>query len=181
LLAHAASLTEVAESQTQLDAIRDERRLLDTPDPVPSIHKSIVGLLRKALNKAHGEFAETYDRQKSALEASENWKKLKGQQHSEILAAEGIGNVPELKVGDDTALLASLDEASLAVWKTRTQAIPQQFANAALAAAKLLEPKTQRVHLSSNTLKAEQDVKNWLANTEKDLLAKLKDGPIVIS
>jgi hypothetical protein len=96
LLAHAASLTEVAESQTQLDAIRDERRLLDTPDPVPSIHKSIVGLLRKALNKAHGEFAETYDRQKSALEASENWKKLKGQQRSEILAAEGIGNVPEL-------------------------------------------------------------------------------------
>jgi hypothetical protein len=78
-------------------------------------------------------------------------------------------------------LLASLDEVSLAVWKTRTQAIPQQFANAALAAAKLLEPKTQRVHLSSNTLKAEQDVKNWLANTEKDLMAKLKDGPIVIS
>jgi len=50
-----------------------------------------------------------------------------------------------------------------------------------MAAAKLLEPKTQRVHLSSGTLKTEQDAKDWLANTEKDLLAKLKTGPVVIS
>lgn len=51
----------------------------------------------------------------------------------------------------------------------------------AMAAAKLLEPKTQRVHLTSGTLKTEAEVKAWLAGTEKDLLAKLKDGPVVIS
>jgi gluconate kinase len=48
------------------------------------------------------------------------------------------------------------------------------------AAAKLLEPKTQRVHLTSGTLKTDQDVKEWLTETEKELLAKLKTGPVVI-
>ncbi len=50
-----------------------------------------------------------------------------------------------------------------------------------MAAAKLLEPKTQQVHLTSGTLKTEKDVKAWLADTEKELLAKLKSGPVVIS
>ena len=60
-------------------------------------------------------------------------------------------------------------------------ALPQQFVRAALAAANLLGPNTQRVHLSSGTLKTEQEVKSWLANTEKNLLPKLKDGPVVIA
>ena len=63
----------------------------------------------------------------------------------------------------------------------RTDARPQQFARAAMTAAKLLEPKTQRIHLTSGTLKTDQDVKAWLAVTEKDLLAKLENGPVVIS
>jgi hypothetical protein len=50
-----------------------------------------------------------------------------------------------------------------------------------LAAAKLLEPKTQHVHLSSGTLKTEKEVTAWLAITEKELVAKLKSGPVVIS
>jgi len=68
----------------------------------------------------------------------------------------------------------------LPAWKTKTDALPQQFARAGMAAAKLLEPKIQRVHLTSGTLKTEQDVKTWLASAESDLLEKLKNGPIVI-
>jgi len=49
------------------------------------------------------------------------------------------------------------------------------------AVAKLLEPKTQHVHLTSGTLKTEQDVKDWLAEQEKVLLEKVKKNPIVIS
>jgi hypothetical protein len=45
----------------------------------------------------------------------------------------------------------------------------------------LLEPKAQRVHLTSGTLKTEQEVGAWLADTERDLIAKLKSGPVVIS
>ncbi|RLI52846.1 MAG: hypothetical protein DRP09_17085, partial [Candidatus Thorarchaeota archaeon] len=69
----------------------------------------------------------------------------------------------------------------LPAWKTKTDALPQQFARAAVAAARLLEPKAQRVHLASGTLKTEQDVKAWLTRTEKDLLEKIKNGPVVVS
>ena len=57
----------------------------------------------------------------------------------------------------------------------------KQFADAALAAAKVLEPKTQRVHLTSATLKTPDEIKAWLAKTETELLAKLATGPVVIS
>ena len=89
--------------------------------------------------------------------------------------------MPALSVGSEADLIRTLEQTALPAWKTRTDALPQQFVRAAMAAAKLLEPKTQRVHLSSSTLKTEQEVKAWLADTEKDLLAKLKNGPIVIS
>ena len=84
-------------------------------------------------------------------------------------------------VGTEADLVRTLDQTPLPTWKTKTDALPQQFSRAAMAAVKLLEPKAQRVHLISGTLKTEQEVKAWLAGAEKDLLAKLKNGPVVIS
>ena len=63
----------------------------------------------------------------------------------------------------------------------KIDALLTQFSNAALAAAKLLEPKTQTVRLTSGTLKTEDDVKSWVNDVENNLIAKIKDGPIVIS
>ena len=50
-----------------------------------------------------------------------------------------------------------------------------------MAAAKLLEPEIQTVKLTSGTLKTEDDVKSWMVNVEKELLGKIKKGPIVIT
>jgi|GEM_PF-2112069 len=66
------------------------------------------------------------------------------------------------------------------LWRIRTDALPQQFHNVAVAAAKLLEPKTQNVWLTSGTLKTPDNIKEWLAETEKDLVQTLKKRPIVI-
>lgn len=181
LLGHAGGLPEAADLRKQADAVREERRLLDSSDPVPAIHKAAATLLRSAVNKAHGECVAVFNREKATLEASDNWKRLTPAQQTQILAAEGIGGVPALDVSDDAALLRCLEECPLASWKMRTNALPQQFVNATLAAAKLLEPKTQHVHLTSSTLKTSADVKAWITETERDLLAKLPDGPVVIS
>jgi len=50
-----------------------------------------------------------------------------------------------------------------------------------MAAARLLQPETQTVKLSSGTLKTEDDVRNWIEDIEKNLLDKIQEGPIVIS
>ena len=179
-LHHAESLPESKELLQQADAVKNERRLLDENDPIPEIQKKAAKTLRSALKKAHDALEKRYELEMKNLTVSENWQKLQPEQQQKILSDEGIAGIPALSVGDDKALLRTLEETPLPIWKTKLDALPQQFANAAIAAAQLLEPKTQNVHLKSNTLKTEQDVKGWLAGTEKDLLAKLNNGPIMI-
>ncbi|MFH0901303.1 MAG: BREX system P-loop protein BrxC, partial [Pseudomonadota bacterium] len=181
LLKHAAAMPGADKLRKQADAVNSERRLLDASDPVPDIRKAAVSALRAAVTAAHTEYENTHNEQMAALTAGDNWKKLMADQRKQILADEGIGDLPALAVGSEADLIRTLEQTALAAWKTKTDALPQQFARVAMAAAKLLEPKTQRVHLSSSTLKTEEEVKTWLAGTEKDLLARLKDGPIVVS
>ena len=181
LLKHADEIPEAEELRTQADAVKSERRLLDASDPVPDIRKAAVNALRAAVTAAHADYEKTFTKQMAALAAGDDWKKLTPDQRGQILAAESIDALPALTVGTEADLIRTLEQTPLPAWKTKTDALVQQFARAAIAAARLLEPKTQRVHLSSSTLKTERDVKDWLAATEKDLLAKLEKGPIVIS
>lgn len=181
LLRHADAIPEAEELRKQTDAVKSERRLLDATDPVPDIRKAAADALRNAVTASYGKHERVYNDEMTALTASDNWKKLNQEQRKRILTDEGINALPSLSVGAESDLIHSLEQTPLPTWKTKTDALRQQFARAAVTAAKLLEPKTQRVHLTSGTLKNEQDVKAWLAGTEKDLLEKLKDGPVVIS
>lgn len=180
-LHHANSLPEAADIQKQADAIREERRLLEHSDPLPAIHKKAVALLRDALNTVYCEYKALYESEMGKLTAGENWKQIAEADRDRILVAEGINNLPAIEVGDDTALMRSLEDCSLTSWRTKINALPQQFLNAAMAAAKLLEPKTQYVHLSSSTLHTPDEVKSWLAKTEKQILDKLAAGPLIIN
>lgn len=181
LLKHLGAMPGAEELRKQADAVKSERRLLDASDPVPDIRKAVIDALRAAVTAAYAEYEKTHNEQMAALTASDNWEKLKADQRKQILAEEGIDGLPALSLGTEADLLRTLEQTLLPAWKTRTDALPQQFARAAMAAAKLLEPKTQSVHLTSGTLKTEQEVNAWLAGTEKNLLEKLKNGPIVIS
>ncbi|MCX6348128.1 MAG: hypothetical protein NTV79_01290 [Candidatus Aureabacteria bacterium] len=145
------------------------------------LERAAVDALRTVVIAAYAKYEKTYNEQMAALTASDNWKKLKADQRKQVLADEGIYALPALAVGSEADLIRTLEQNPLPTWKTRTDALSQQFARATMATAKLLEPKTQCVHLTSGTLKTEQEVKAWLAGTEKNLLAGLKDGPIVIS
>jgi hypothetical protein len=181
LLKYADGMPEADELRAQAEAVKSERRLLDASDPVPDIRKATVDALRNAITAAYTEYEKTYNEQMVALTASDNWTKLKADQRNQILSDEGIDELPALSVGTETDLISTLERTPLPAWKTRNDALLQQFVRAAIAAAKLLEPKTQPIHLTSGTLKTEQEVKAWLASTEKALLAKLKTGPVVIS
>jgi hypothetical protein len=181
LLNHAASLPEAEDLKRQAEAVHDERRLLEPTDPVPDIRRATVDALRAEVTAAHSAFKSAYSAHMAALDASDHWQKLSGEQRQQILIAQGIDSVSSLAVGNESELLRALEQTSLPTWKIKTDALPQQFLNATLAAAKLLEPKTQHVHLTSSTLKSADDVKGWLAQTGAELLKKLKDGPIVIS
>jgi hypothetical protein len=89
---------------------------------------------------------------------------------------EGIAKIPPILIGDDSSLIRTLEEDPLTNWKTKVDALPQQFNNATLAAAKLLEPKIRTVQLTSGILKTEDDVRFWVRDVEMTLRVRLKMG-----
>ncbi|KFN38332.1 hypothetical protein KN63_04385 [Smithella sp. F21] len=104
-----------------------------------------------------------------------------GGQREQILSSVGLAKVSKGNVGNDDQVLESLNRLSLEAWKTKTAALPQQFADARKQADKLLEPKTQHVSLSSGTLRTKEDIDSWIDDTRDELLAKIKKGPVVIT
>ena len=143
LLGHGKEVAGIDDLQRQADAVRDERRLLDATDPVPDLRKASAALLRTAVTAAHAACNDVLTREMATILASANWQRLTEPQRQQIVRDAGITPIPELSVGDEIALLRTLDAAPLPTWKTRAQALPKQFANAALAAARLLDQNSR--------------------------------------
>jgi hypothetical protein len=77
-------------------------------------------------------------------------------------------------------ILDELERCSLSQWADRTQALKGRFEQARLEAAKLLEPKVQRVDLPRRTLKDEAELATWLEEAEERIRGKLSDGPVMV-
>ena len=181
LLRHAKGQLFAETVQSQMAAIDQDRRLLDPSDPLPTLVKTLVDGLRSALTEAETAYTSTYDEGMADLESSENWKKLESFQSADILSGVGLMKVSKGPVGNEDEVLSSLNRLSLEGWATKIAALPQRFAEARKQADKLLEPKTQHVKLASGTLRTQDDVEAWLDGTKKQLLAKIGEGPVVIS
>jgi hypothetical protein len=83
-------------------------------------------------------------------------------------------------VSTPESILDALERCSLSQWADRIQALKGRFEQARLAAAKLLEPKVQRVDLPRRTLKDEAELGAWLAEAEALIRGKLGEGPVMI-
>jgi hypothetical protein len=113
----------------------------------------------------------------TTLTDSPTWKQITQPQRHEILGANGIREMPKIAVGTTEEVLDTLRHTKLSELRAISNALPTRFQNAASAAAKLLEPKAQHVHLPGGTIKNDDDLKSWLADAEDCIRKKLKDGP----
>lgn len=179
--AHGCGLAEFNEIESGRKSILEDRLLLDATDHVTPLVKKAASVLRNAVKAAYKQFADTHAAEMKSLEANPAWQQITDDHRRQFLREEGIADVPSISLGTDDDLLRTLDGTSLSSWGDKTDALPSRFANAAMKAAKLLEPKTIRVHLTSATLKTADDVKAWIAQQEQELLQKVKKNPIVIS
>jgi len=177
---HGDDLADFDDIRSSATSIRDERRLLDSADHVTPLKKKAVNALRTTVNEAYKGFTDRHKKESDALAANDSWTKITAEQRDQILREEGIAEVPSISLGSDEDLLRTLDSTPLASWRDKVDALPARFASAAMKAAKLLEPKVRRVHLSSATLRTEDEVRAWIAAQQDDLLTRVKDGPIVI-
>jgi hypothetical protein len=166
---------------SQINAIKEERRLLQSPNPIPDLTREIVDNLRTNLTQLEETYTSAYELGDERLQSYENWKKLNNKQREEIINKTGLTKISKGSVGSEDELLSSLNRLSLEGWSTKIAALPQQFSEARAQADKLLEPKTQHIKLTSGTLRTEEEIENWAKDKKKELISKLKDGPIVIS
>ena len=181
LASYAKELDVVSETQPQIEAISANRSLLADPDPVPDLTKMLVDALRTALVEAETGFSKTYEEGLKQLESAESWQKIEQTDRDRILKESRIEKISKGTTGSEQEVLESLGQISLDDWQTRTAALPQRFADVRIRADKLVEPETSHVKLRSTTLRTPEDVKDWLGETERELLKQIEQGPIVVS
>lgn len=178
---HASSVAGAEEALGELNAIRAQRLLLQTTDPVSPIRSALASVLRKAVTEVHGLLQTAYEHGIASLDASALWQRLPPNQRDDILAAIDLVPVESLDLSSDPALLSALDAKSLSARNAELHAIPGRVQKALEHAARLLEPKIRLVAIERSTLATEADVDAWLERQKKALVAAIKDGPVLVS
>lgn len=181
LARHAAGVAAAAEQLKQVEAIRDSRMLLDTPDPATPVRAALADVLRKAANDAHAAHEKAYAEGMAVLEGNSTWQRVSPKDRAQILAQVGLAPPEKLDIATDDALVTSLDLQSIAARQAEVAAVSGRVLQALELAAKLLEPKVRTIKVMSATLRTDGDVRDWLARHEQVLLEAVKDGPVFVS
>ncbi len=182
LLHHAvaASLDGMAKCQADLDAVHDHRSLLDEPDPVSPVLKSVSTALRSALRDAHAHYEQVLKTGLAALEKHPLWSALPEVKRSALLSSQGAVSHPEPHLAAETDILSALQSCDLSGWKTRADAIPTRCSAALSVAIQEAKPKARRVSLPGATIENEAELEAWLAQARTSIQSALKDGPAIV-
>ena len=180
LIAHGEGLELRATYAATLDAIRNNRSLLDDPDPVAPVLKEIGGDLRAAITVAHSEYRQALSAERARLEAHPVWIALPQMKRDALLKTADVRDRPLPETGNDTELAQSLDFMSLAGWRTQTDALAARFNQVLAAAIKESEPKARAVTLPPATIRNEKELDDWLTRVRKSVAAALADGPVIL-
>lgn len=181
LAKQAGAIAEAKATLEQVDAIRSQRLLLETSDPVNTARQSLAGLLRDAVQKAHAAHDKAFADAVAALAANTVWTKLTAADQESIKAAVGLTPPAKPNVTTDEALADTLDRRPLSSAQAEIDAIAGRVNQAIERAARLLEPKVQTVTLERATLRDAAEVNAWIERQKTTLLEKLADGPVLVN
>ena len=181
LAEQADGVAGIEDIRSQLDAIAENRSLLEATDPVPDLARGLVDALRGALAAAEAEHLRVFEAQSEVLERVASWQTIEPSVRARILTERGAVASTKGSTGTEQEVIESLSRTPLAIWRTRTAALPQLFAEARMEADRLVEPQVRHIKLDSGPLRSPEDARAWLAETKKRLLEELKKGPIAVS
>lgn len=180
LIHHAADLPVAAEVRPEVEAVETNRTLLANPDPVPGLVDKLTDALRATLKQTHTACTSSHEAGMAALDASPVWQRLTPEQRYELLTKNRVRTLPPVEVGTTEEILSTLGTVKLSELRAISDALSARFNNAVTDAAKLLEPKAQTVSLPSVTVKNEAELQAWLDDVRARVLAKLKEGPVIL-
>jgi hypothetical protein len=182
LFAYASDLPVAAEIKPQMDAIERDRALLHNPDPVSPLLQKVAAALRTALQDACQRLVDAQERELPELLTSQEWQSLPEAEQQRLLQYHSLDSVPQLVIGSNEELLATLKSTSLASWEDKILAPRRRVQMVREAVAKMHAPeaKHRTVMPHHATLKSAPEVDTYLAKLRADILAHIEAGDIVI-
>ena len=180
LLQHASGLPQATSARQTAATVRDERRLLDDPDPINPHFVELVVALKEALITRTQAFNEAVSGAKAELEVGEDWSKLSETQRATAVAGSSLEPTAPPDVSSAAELLNALDHTSLDSWQERVAFVPSRLAQLKLKTAQLLEPESVQVKLPTATIKTMQDLDAYLTAVRSAVQVQLDARHTVI-
>lgn len=163
-----------------LAAIRDERKLLDDPDPVPPLLQAAAAELRARVNAAFEAYEKAWAEAEARLSADALWQRLTPEQRHTIRQEVGLLLVPRPSVAKPEDIVEALKARSLSAWQDLVKALPQRVADALEDAAEILVPRARSITLPPpGVINDEAELDAWLRKVRSILLDGLKAGPVI--
>ena len=175
-----AGLPGMDSLQGNLDAVRDQRSILDDPNPAATVLKAAASTLRSTLKVAHESHEKRLAEEIAKLAVHAAWTALPEEKRSSLLAANHVVSRPEPALETEAAIHDALASCSLATWQSHTDAIASRCQSVLATAIKETEPKAKRVSLPGATIKTEAELDAWIERVRESVLETLKDGPAIV-
>jgi hypothetical protein len=164
----------------EIQAIKDNRLLLQQPDLIQPKLDEIVEKLKGILNQLKEKYIAVYDEKMKALKADDYFGKLTSEQARSILLKNQLLTKPIVTPMDAHALLNELYKSSLYTWETKIAALPGQYQAAREDAIKLLAPQATTFSLPKVTISNQTDIDNYITELKTELEEILKNSSSII-
>jgi len=182
LIDYAEGLDILGEVREQYDAILERRSLLDDPDPVPPLLQKIRKGLCNALTEGAKQVKLAQEIVLGKLQNDALWLRLPDSQKEDLLSTYQlvVQSLPPLE--DDEAIVAQIKKTPLASFAQTARLTEGFLPDIRAEMAKLLEPKTVTVRLSSGVVvKTEEDLDSYLDDLRVRAMSELgKGNPVVL-
>jgi hypothetical protein len=177
---HTPGTDDFEQLKTEITAIREDRLLLQEPDPIQPKLNELSDKLMTLLNKQKERFIESYTLKMAELQENQYFVKLSPEQKHITLAKHQLLGKPEIKPADAHALLNQLQKASLYAWDTKIAALSGQFQAALEDAILLSAPQASTYSLPRKTLTNQADIEKYIAALKTELEELLKNSSSII-
>lgn len=183
---HAESLPVLSYIAGELDAIVEQRSLLEDTDHLSPLLAKLSTALREALTAQQAQLSAAIQEAGATLDGDATWNKLDDDSKAEIRRGLHLEPPPSLVINTDQELRATLDRRPLPSWQSDIDAVLPRVTKALQTAAELLAPKdpsvtTTTVSVRRGTLSNETEVEDWLEEHGKKLRSAVAKGPVIVN
>jgi hypothetical protein len=180
LLSKSPEDTEIEKIRTEVDAIENDRLLLNEPDLIQPLLVKLTAKLNSELSLVKSEYNLGYEIKMNDLQSNQYFSQLTPEQKHLILAKNQLLQKAEIKSLEAQELKFQLQALSFTNWKTKIAALASQFQSALEEAILFMAPKAITFSVPRGTISNQADIDAYVAEVKKELEDLLMQSSSII-